>query len=165
MSAAAAARRRGEVESVRKQVVVEAPQERAFRVFTERLDAWWNRAHYIGKAEMQRAVLETRAGGRWYEIGVDGTECEWGKVLVFEPPRRLVLAWQINGKWQYDPEFVTEVEVIFTPEDVKRTRVELEHRDLERFGADAEEVRRAFLSDGGWSGLLVAFKTSADAAR
>jgi len=164
MSAAAAAGRQGEVESVRKQVVVEAPQERAFRVFTERFDAWWSRSHHIGKAEMKRAVIETRAGGRWYEVGIDGTECEWGKVLVFEPPRRLVLAWQINAKWQYDPDLVTEVEVTFTPEGVKRTRVELEHRDLERFGANAEEMRRSLLSDGGWSGQLVAFKTSAEGA-
>jgi uncharacterized protein YndB with AHSA1/START domain len=146
------------VNSVRKELVVEAPQERAFRVFTEGINRWWPRAHHIGKAELKEAVIEPRTGGRWYERGVDGSECLWGKVLVYEPPRRLVLAWQINAQWQYDEAFSTEVEVRFTSEGPKRTRVELEHRDLERFGAQQEQIRKAFESGGGWSDILAEFQ-------
>jgi uncharacterized protein YndB with AHSA1/START domain len=151
----------GAVAAVRKELVVEAPQERAFRVFTEGIHRWWPKGHHIGKAELQEAVLEPRAGGRWYERGVDGSECLWGKVLVYEPPRRLVLAWQINAQWQYDETFSTEVEVRFTSEGPKRTRVELEHRDLERFGAQQEEIRKAFESGGGWTGILAEFQKAA----
>ena len=149
------------VQAVRKEIVVEAPQERAFRVFTEGIDKWWPKAHHIGKVEMQAAVMEPRVGGRWYERGTDGSECLWGKVLVYEPPRRLVLAWQINAQWQYDEAFSTEVEVRFTSEGPKRTRVELEHRDLERFGEAQEAVRKAFESGGGWPELLALFEKSA----
>jgi uncharacterized protein YndB with AHSA1/START domain len=146
----------GAVAAVRKELVVEAPQERAFRVFTEGINRWWPRAHHIGKAELKEAVLEPRAGGRWYERGVDGSECLWGKVLVYEPPRRLVLAWQINAQWQYDETLSTEVEVRFTSEGPKRTRVELEHRDLERFGEQQEQIGKAF--ESGWSGILAEFQ-------
>ena len=89
-----------ELEPVRKEIVVEAAAERAFRVFTDKFDRWWPRDHHIGKAELKEAVLEPRAGGRWYEIGVDGSQCDWGKVLAYEPPRRLLLAWQLNADWQ-----------------------------------------------------------------
>jgi uncharacterized protein YndB with AHSA1/START domain len=146
------------VNAVKKELVVEAPQERAFRVFTEGINRWWPRAHHIGKAELKEAVLEPRAGGRWYERGVDGSECLWGKVLIYEPPRRLVLAWQINAQWQYDETFLTEVEVLFTSEGPKRTRVELEHRNLERFGAMQEQIRKSFESGGGWSDILAEFQ-------
>jgi len=137
---------------IEKQILVEAPQERAFRVFTESFDAWWPREHHIGKAEMKTAVLECKPGGRFYEKGIDGSECEWGKVLVWEPPRRLVIAWQITAEWKYDPSFVTELEINFVAEGTKRTRVELEHRNLERHG-DAAAVLRDML-DKGWVGPL-----------
>ncbi len=149
------------VQPVRKQIVVEAPQERAFRVFTENLDSWWPRGHHIGKAEMKSAVLEPRADGRWYEVGVDGSECNWGRVLAWEPPRRVVLSWQISAQWQFDPSLITEVEVTFTPEGPQRTRVDLEHRHLERFGDSAEGARTSFDSPGGWSGLLGLFAEAA----
>jgi uncharacterized protein YndB with AHSA1/START domain len=145
------------VAPVRSTVVVEAPIERAFQVFTEQIDAWWPRDKKIGAADLQEAVLEAREGGRWYERDADGSECEWGRVLRCEPPRRLVLAWQIDGRWQYDPELVTEVDVRFIAESATRTRVELEHRDLERFGDHADGVRAAFTSPGGWPGLLDAY--------
>jgi len=143
--------------AVRKSVTVEAPVDKAFRVFTEGIDRWWSREHHIGAADLEHAVLEPRKDGRWYEIGVDGTECEWGRVLQWEPPSRLVLAWQINGSWQFDPTLVTEVEVRFVSEASNRTRVELEHRDLERFGDAQEQIRTAFNSPGGWQGLLDSF--------
>lgn len=142
------------------EILVEAPQERAFRVFTEKFDAWWPREHHIGTAEMKTAMLECKPGGRFYEQGVDGSECEWGKVLVWEPPRRLVLAWQINAEWKYDPSIVCEVEVSFTAEGPKRTRVELEHRNLERLGAAAAATRG--MLDSGWGKIMPMFARIAE---
>jgi uncharacterized protein YndB with AHSA1/START domain len=101
----------GSERSVRRAVTVDVDRERAFSVFTEGLDTWWMRSHHIGAAEIEVAILEPRQGGRWYERGVDGTQCDWGHVIEWEPPGRIVLAWQINGRWQYDPSLVTEVEV------------------------------------------------------
>lgn len=147
--------------SVRKQVTVDAPQERAFRVFTESFDTWWPREHHIGKAPMKKAVMEPKVNGRWFEIGEDGSECNWGKVLVWEPPKRIVLAWQISAEWQYDPSLHTEVEVNFIAEGMRLTRVELEHRHLDRFGEAAEKMRGVFGSPGGWTGLLDRFAGAA----
>jgi len=146
-----------DVPPVRKQIVVAASQAHAFRVFTNGIERWWPREHHIGKAPMKSAVVEPRVGGRWYEIGEDGSECDWGKVLVWEPPARLVLAWQITARWQYDPAFVTEVEVTFSAEGPKRTRVVLEHRNLDRFGDAAPAMRDAFDSSGGWTGTVEIF--------
>jgi len=150
--------------SVTKAISVEAPIERAFAVFTEGFDGWWPRGHHIGKSDLDRAVMEPRQGGRWYEKGVDGSECEWGSVLAWEPPRRVVLAWQLDSEWNYDPDFRTEVEVRFTADGPDRTHVELEHRNLERFGDAIEQVRAAIGSDDGWGGLLEAYATAAAAA-
>lgn len=144
---------------IRKQITVDAPQERAFRVFTANMSAWWPRAHHIGKAPMVRVGLEERVGGRWYEIGEDGSECDWGKVLAWEPPRKLVLAWQISAQWQFDPELITEVSVTFTVEGPKRTRVELEHRGLERYGAAAAALREQLAP--GWEATLPLYAASA----
>jgi len=140
--------------SVNKEIVVQAPPERAFRVFTENFDSWWPRGHHIGKAEMKAAIMEGKPNGRWYELGVDGSECQWGYVIAWEPPRRVVLAWQLDAQWQYDPSLVTEVEVTFTPVGASATRVELEHRLLERFGENEEAVRKGIDSEEGWGGLL-----------
>lgn len=88
---------------VHKQITVQASPERAFRVFTEEFDSWWPRSHHIGKAPMKRAIVQSAAGGRCYTEQTDGTECDWGTVLVWDPPRRLVIAWQINGQWRGQP--------------------------------------------------------------
>jgi uncharacterized protein YndB with AHSA1/START domain len=108
---------------VRKSILVKAPPQRAFEVFTSGIGRWWPPSHHIGKAELQDAIIEPRAGGRWYERGVDGSECEWGRVLAWEPPQRVVLAWQLSADWEFDPSLVTEVEVRFTPEG-EGTRVD-----------------------------------------
>ncbi|MEO7084745.1 MAG: SRPBCC family protein [Gemmatimonadaceae bacterium] len=149
------------VAPVRRQVVVEASAEHAFRVFTEGVDRWWPREHHIGKSPMAKAILEPRAGGRWYAVSQDGSECDTGKVLVWEPPHRLVLAWQITATWQFDPDFVTEVEVTFTPQGDKKTLVVLEHRNLERYGAQAEGLRASLDAAGGWGKLLQMFSDAA----
>jgi len=142
------------IEPVKKRVVVATSPERAFRIFTEDLDRWWPREHHIGTSPLKRAVLEPRQGGRWYAICEDGSECDTGKVLSWEPPRRLLLGWQITAQWKFDPNFLTEVEVTFTPEGPKRTRVELEHRNLERYGAEAVDLRKNIDAPGGWGLLL-----------
>ena len=139
---------------VRKSITVKADAAHAFEVFTAGIGRWWPRSHCIASSPQKDVVMEPRAGGRWYEIGEDGSECNWGKVLVFDPPRRLLLAWQISGEWKYDPELVTEVEVKFTPLSASETRVELEHRNLERFGDKADDVRSRIDSPNGWGALL-----------
>lgn len=143
-------------EPVGKEVVVEASVEKAFRVFTEKFSHWWPRDHHIGKADLDRAVIEPHVGGRWYEIGVDGSQCDWGKVLVWEPPKRLVLVWQLNHEWQYDPSLVTELELRFIPLAPRQTRVELEHR-MEGFGEHAGAMQAALGSDQGWITHLTLF--------
>ena len=147
---------------VRKEIVVEASQERAFRVFTAEHGAWWPLAtHHIGAQAAETAVIEPRVGGRWLERSADGTECPWGKVLVWDPPGRLVLAWQIGADWKHDDALLTEVEVRFVALGPALTRVELEHRLLDRYGAAAEGLRGAFDSEGGWTGILRSFAARA----
>ena len=139
---------------VRRSVTVKLSPERAFGLFTTGFGRWWPSSHSIGKSPLKTSVLEERPGGRWYEIGQDGGECDWGEVLVWEPPSRIVLAWRINAEWRFDPLLLTEVEVRFVPVDDGSTRVELEHRKLENMGAQAEAARAALDSNGGWGGIL-----------
>ncbi|HYK24941.1 MAG TPA: SRPBCC family protein [Steroidobacteraceae bacterium] len=146
---------------VRRSVVVKAPPNRAFEVFTARLGDWWPKSHHIGKSEPQTFIIEPRAGGRWFERGVDGVECDVGHVLVWEPPHRLVLAWQLSAEWKYVRDFMTEVELRFTPEGERATRVDLEHRNLERYGELAEKVREAVGAPGGWTSILEEFARAA----
>lgn len=148
--------------AVRRSVVVDAPRERAFEVFTERMTAWWPlHTHTIGSKPAAEAVMEPRAGGRWFERAADGTECDWGRVLAWDPPDRVLLSWEISCDWRHDASVHTQVDVRFMAEDDGRTRVVLEHRGLEAYAERAEEMRGIFGSDGGWPGLLRRF---ADAA-
>jgi uncharacterized protein YndB with AHSA1/START domain len=140
-------------EAVRREITVDASPEKAFQVFTERFDAWWPRGHSIAEPEMLQAILEPRQGGRWYERGVDGSETDWGEVLTWDPPHRLVLSWHIGGDWTYDPANFSEIEATFTPAG-DGTRVQLEHRHFERHGATADALREAVGGEGGWNGLL-----------
>ena len=145
--------------SVVKTVTVEAPLSTAFRVFTEQ-HTWWPVAtHHLAEPAGQTAVLEPFVGGRWFERAADGTECDWGTVLVWEPPHRLVLTWQIAPGWSYqpDPALASEVEVRFTAESAGRTRVDFAHRHLERYGAAAERMRAVLDGPGGAVGVLTAY--------
>jgi uncharacterized protein YndB with AHSA1/START domain len=137
--------------------VVDAPPAKAFAVFTDGMNSWWPATHHIGPQDDFTATVEPRAGGRWYERGVDGSECDWGRVLVWDPPNRLVLDWQISADWAYDATLHTDVEVRFVAVGDGRTQVELEHRNLDAFGEHAAEMRSAFDSTGGWQGTLAAF--------
>jgi uncharacterized protein YndB with AHSA1/START domain len=145
--------------SVRTSIVVEAPIERAFTVFTEDIGSWWPPDHHILDAELAEMVFEPREGGRVYDRGVDGSECCWARVLVYERPKRVVISWDINTQWQIetDLEKASEVEVLFVFEAPDRTRVELEHRYLERHGEGWEKVRDAVGSPEGWDAGLRAF--------
>ena len=122
---------------------------------------WWPAGHKIGKAPLETIILEPRVAGRWAERDVDGTECEWGRVLAWEPPVRIVLAWQLDAAFAFDPKFETEVEVRFVADGDRRTRVELEHKHLERFGEHAERMRASFEAQAGWQQGLDAFGAAA----
>jgi uncharacterized protein YndB with AHSA1/START domain len=149
---------------VKKQTFVKATPERAFEVFTKEMSSWWPLAtHHISKIDAKDAVIEPFVGGRWFERGTDDSECDWGKVLAWEPPTRLVLAWQISADFQQDAQLMTEVEVRFTAEN-GGTRVDLEHRLLRNFGARAEEMRGIFDSQGGWNGILARYAARLAAA-
>ena len=147
------------VAPVRKSVRVNAAPARAFEIFTTGMKRWWLPSHSINKSPIADIVVEPLVGGRWFERGQDGSECQWGKVLAWEPPRRVVLSWQISAQWQFDPNLVTEVEVRFVPED-GGTRVELEHR-LEGYGDAAEQMRQVFEGPNAWGGLLEKFAEAA----
>jgi uncharacterized protein YndB with AHSA1/START domain len=150
--------------SVRKFVSVHAPQAVAWRVFTEKMGAWWPLASYkIGQANAVDAIIEPRVGGRWYEQGDDGSTCQWGSVLAWEPPSRLLLSWDITADWQYDPTLKTEIEVRFFADGRDRTRVELEHRHLDRYGARRDQMRAIFDTEGDWGKLLEMFARAAAA--
>lgn len=141
---------------VRKSVHVNAPAEHAFEVFTSGIGRWWPRTHKIGPADLDRPIIEPREGGRWYELDIDGSECDIGRVAVWQPPSRLVLIWQLTPQFVFDPQLITEVEVLFTPEE-GGTRVDLEHRDLERMGERADAMRESVSGPGGWPLLLQLF--------
>ncbi len=150
--------------TIKKVVNVEAAQEIAWRVFTEKMGTWWPLSVYkIGKTNAVDAVIEPRAGGRWYERGDDGSTCQWGSVMAWEPYSRLLLSWDISADWQYDPNLKTEIEVRFIAEASNRTRVELEHRKLDRYGARRDEMRRVYDTEGDWGRLLEAFAKAAAA--
>lgn len=145
-----------------KAVDVKCAPPRAFELFTQRMAAWWPANHHTGAAPFESVVIEPQVGGRWYERDATGAETQWGRVLEWTPPRRVLLAWQLDPDFKFDPDFVTEVEITF--EDLASgTRVRLEHRDLERFGAQAEHI--AGLLRGGWPTIVEAYGAFADQSR
>jgi len=138
--------------SIRHEIVVEAPIERAFSVFTDGFGTFKPREHNILGVDIAETVFEPRVGGHIYDRGIDGSECRWARVLAFEPPERVVFSWDISPQWQVetDPDKTSEVEVRFIAEAPGRTRVELEHRNLDRHGTGWEGVREGVDSEGGW---------------
>ncbi|HWE45256.1 MAG TPA: SRPBCC family protein [Caulobacteraceae bacterium] len=148
---------------VTKSVLVKTTPEHAFETFTANMGRWWPKTHSTASSPQKQVVMEPRDGGRWYEIGEDGGETEWGRVLAWDPPARLLLAWQLTGEWKYDADFVTEVEVKFVPEG-DAIRVTLEHRNLERYGEKADVTRAALDSEGGWTGMMALYKAAAEAS-
>jgi uncharacterized protein YndB with AHSA1/START domain len=151
------------VAPVRKSIRVNASAAHAFDVFTSGLGRWWPRDKGIGKTPMKTAVMETHLGGRWYELAEDGTQTKVGKIIVWEPPTRFVVTWDINSQWKPDETISSEVEVKFIPEGANATRVELEHRKFEQMGVEPGETMRRSV-DGGWPGMLERFKSEVEAA-
>ena len=145
--------------SVRSAIVVDAPIARAFRVFTEDFDRIKPREHNMLGVAIAQTVFEPRAGGRIFDRGVDGSECHWARVLAYEPPNRVVFSWDISPNWQLetDLEKASEVEVRFVAESPERTRVELEHRHLDRHGAAWAGLRDGISGDEGWPLYLQRF--------
>ena len=145
--------------TVSQEIVVEAPVERAFRVFTEQMDKIKPREHNMLGVDIAETVFEPRAGGRIYDRGTDGSECEWASVLAYEPPDRVVFSWNVSPRWQpeADPARRSEVEVRFVAEAPDRTRVALEHRHLDRHGDGWEGVRGGVDSPDGWPLYLERF--------
>jgi len=146
--------------AIRKSFTVRAPRERAWEVFTARFGTWWPMTHYIGDSPLTDAVVEPRQGGRWYGVHEDGVERPWGQVLVWDPPGRLVLDWQISHEWGYTPDLHTDVEVVFTAVGDAETRIDFEHRGLEAFGDSEGAVRTRTAMDGGWGTILESFKAA-----
>jgi uncharacterized protein YndB with AHSA1/START domain len=138
--------------SVRHSIVVDAPPERAFSVFTDDFGSFKPREHNLLAVDIAETVFEPRVGGNIYDRGVDGSECRWARVLAYEPPERVVFSWDISPRWQIeeDPDRTSEVEVRFTEEGPGRTRVELEHRNIDRHGDGWEGVREGVGGEGGW---------------
>jgi hypothetical protein len=149
---------------VSKSVTVEASQERAFEVFTAGFSSWWPlETHHIGEANATEAVMEPHADGRWFERGEDGSECDWGRVLDWEPPVRVRLAWMLGPQWQFDERFTTHIEVTFTATGPATTQVDLVHSGFDRLAEGGEAIREAVGGDGGWGSLLQLYAAEAAA--
>lgn len=149
------------MEAIKKELVVNASQETAFRVFTEEIDAWWPRTHHIGATPMVGTIIEGKEGGRWYSTHEDGSEANVGTVLVWDPFGRLVLIWQVNGNFKHDPAIRSEVEVIFEKQTPKTTRVKLEHRGLDQLAGGAKVI--GDMANGWWQ-ILQLYKKVTDEA-
>ncbi len=145
--------------TVTETITVEAPVERAFHVFTQEMASWWPPEHHLIQGTLEEMVVEPRAGGAIYNVATDGSRCQWARVLAYEPPQRFVFSWDISTDWTVETDLArtSEVEVRFVAESPSRTRVELEHRHIDRHGDRWESMREAVGSDGGWRVGLARF--------
>jgi uncharacterized protein YndB with AHSA1/START domain len=138
--------------TVRREIVVDAPIDRAFATFVERFGDFKPAEHNLLGSPLARTTFDPRVGGHIYDVAEDGSECRWARVLAYDPPARVVFSWDIGPTWQItsDPARTSEVEVRFVAETPDRTRLVLEHRHIDRHGEGWEGVRGAVDSDGGW---------------
>jgi hypothetical protein len=144
---------------VKKELIVAASQETAFNVFTAKMGQWWPKTHHTGDTPMIELLLEPGVNGRWYSTHEDGSEVVIGYVLAWDPFGGLVLNWQINGDFKYDPTLTTEVEINFIAEGPAQTRVLMEHRDVDKLGGGSKVVESM---DGGWGMIMNLYKTLAE---
>jgi uncharacterized protein YndB with AHSA1/START domain len=142
-------------------VTVGLPIDKAFEVFTASMTTWWPHEFHIGRVDVAEVVLEPGVGGRWFERGVDGSECDWGQVRLWEPPNRVVFTWQINGSFQFDPdpEHASEIDARFTADGPGQTTVDVEHRLFERL-VGGQAVKDTINGGGGWALLLATYAKS-----
>ena len=152
--------------SITATTTVEVPVEEAFRFFTEDIGSWWNPDHHIIEAPLSHMVFDPFVGGHVYDVGTDGSECRWSRVLVYDPPERVVFSWDIGPRWELEPDLsmTSEVEVRFVPDGPDRTRVELEHRHLDRHGTGWESLADGVDDAQGWPLYLERFATVAAGA-
>lgn len=145
--------------TVKRTIRVEVPIEKAFVAFVERMGDWWPASHHIGVEPFTAIVVEKREGGRWFERDGNGTECDWGRVLLWEPPRRLILSWHLQGDFKYSPDRTqaSEVSLEFIAEGPAITRLEFEHGCLERHGEGYQKLRDGVDSPGGWTAVLAQY--------
>ena len=146
------------------ETTVNVSPDRAFELFTASIGSWWPRQYHIGAADVADVVLEPRVGGRWFERSVDGSECDWGRVLTWDPPERVVFTWQIGGDWQFDPDpdHASEIDVRFHADGPEQTTIEVQQRHFERL-VGGESVHGAIEhGGGGWVALLQAFSGLVD---
>lgn len=146
--------------SVKRSLRIGVPIDRAFRVLTQKMGAWWPATHHIAKTPFAEIVVEPNAGGRWFERDSNGAECDWGKVLVWEPPKRIVFSWHLQPDFQFNPDanLASEVWFEFVAEGPEVTRLEFEHRHLERHGEGWENLRKGVDSPGGWTAVLAEYE-------
>jgi uncharacterized protein YndB with AHSA1/START domain len=146
---------------VRHTVTVSAGAKHAFDIFAGAMASWF--PHHIGEEEVSDIVVEPQVGGRWFERGTGGTECDWGRVLAYDPPHRIVLAWHLNGEWRFepDPARASEIEITFTEEGPERTRVEFDHHNFERHGETGARQRDAVAAANGWGDILATYAKTA----
>ena len=149
---------------VRKILRVEVPVEKAFQVFTERMGSWWPPSHHVGGTPFRDILIDKKKGGRWYEINAEGSECIWGTVLEYEPPRKVVLSWHLQPDWRFDADLTkaSEVALEFVAEGTESTRVEFEHRHLDRHGLGWEKMRQEVGAEGGWPMILKLYVQAAN---
>ncbi len=152
------------IPAIRREVTVDVGRARAFEIFTADMTSWWPPAHHIGSAPIAEIVVEPFAGGRWFTRHEDGTETSTGSVAAWQAPERVTLTWQIGADWRYHDDLVTTVEIRFVEVTPDRTRVELEHRDLEAFGDAADAMHGTFSDDGAWTATLEAYAAVAGRA-
>jgi uncharacterized protein YndB with AHSA1/START domain len=145
--------------SVETSIVVDAPIEEAFSVFTEGIGTWWPPEYNLLEVDIAERIFEPRVGGQVCDRGVDGSECHWARVLAYEPPNRVVISWDISPQWQIETDHAktSEVEILFVSEAPDRTRVDVEHRHIDRHGDGWESLRDSVGSDGGWPGCVRRF--------
>ena len=144
------------IASIVHSTTVKAPRARAFELFTKHMGKWWGVGQTMGQSPHRDMVVEPHNGGKWFEIDASGKEIRWGTVASWEPGAKLLLHWQVNSKFIFDPDFVTDLEITFTAAQDGGTVIKLEHRNLERFGADTEKF--ASMLNSGWKGHLEAVK-------
>lgn len=149
--------------AVRIEVSVAVPVDRAFAVFVEQIGSWWPPTHQIGSGELADVVIEPKQGGRWYERAHDGTECDWGEVLTWDQPHRVVLSWAITPAWQPAPsDQASRIDVRFTSNGPDSTHVVLEHSELDRHGDSWESMREAVAGPSGWTAILANYVKTAE---
>ena len=145
--------------AVKRTLSLEVPVEKAFQVFTEKMGSWWPATHHVGGTPFKEIVMEKRVGGRWYEVNIDGVEGDWGHVLAWEPPKRVVLSWHLQPDWSFNADLArsSEVALDFISEGLAATRVEFMHSHIERHGEGHDKMREAVDSPGGWTRVLEAY--------